>query len=123
VFATYTRAGAKQNFEPPAVEKHGSRFTAKRLIAVGTVVVQGEAVGSLYLESDLEAVRAQLVRNIATLVRVLLISIIAAYQLGSRLQQTISGPVLELARTAFAVTLENDYTTLAGAPSQALRSA
>jgi two-component system, sensor histidine kinase and response regulator len=41
---------------------------------------------------------------------VLLISIFAAYQLGSRLQQAISGPVLELARTAFAVTMENDYT-------------
>ena len=110
VFATYTRAGAGQNFEPPAVEKDGSRFTSERLIAFGTVVVQGEAVGSLYLESDLEAVRAHLLRNIATLVGVLLISIIAAYQLGSRLQQTISGPVLELARTAFAVTMENDYT-------------
>jgi len=110
VFATYTRAGAGQNFKPPAVEKDGSRFTAERLIAFGTVVVQGEVVGSLYLESDLEAVRAHLLRTIATLVGVLLISIIAAYQLGSRLQQAISGPVLELARTAFAVTMENDYT-------------
>ena len=110
VFATYARAGEEQSFVAPAVEKDGSRFTADRLIAFERVQVKGEDVGSLYLESDLEAVRAHLLRNVAALAAVLLISIFAAYLLGSRLQQTISGPVLELARTAFAVTMENDYT-------------
>jgi PAS domain S-box-containing protein len=110
VFATYTRSGAAESFEPPAVERDGSRFTVDRLIAFQKVQVRDEAVGSLYLESDLQAVRAHFLRNIAALFAVLLISVFAAYLLGSRLQQTISGPVLELARTAFAVTMENDYT-------------
>ena len=110
MFAAYSRAGAGKDFVPPAVEKEGSRFTADRLLAFESVQVQGETVGFVYLESDLEAVRAHLLRNMAMLVAVLLISIFAAYLLGSRLQQTISGPVLELARTAFAVTMENDYT-------------
>jgi two-component system sensor histidine kinase/response regulator len=110
VFATYSRADADKNFAPPPAEKNGSRFTEDRLLAFENVEVQGEAVGSIYLESDLEGVRAHMMRNAVTLVAVLLISIFAAYLLGSRLQQTISGPVLELARTAFAVTMENDYT-------------
>ncbi len=110
VFTTYSRADVAKDFQAPAVEEEGSRFTADRLLAFESVQVQGETVGYVYLESDLAAVRAHLLRNIAMLVAVLLISIFAAYLLGSRLQQTISGPVLELARTAFAVTMENDYT-------------
>jgi two-component system, sensor histidine kinase and response regulator len=110
VFATYSRPGSQKDFDPPPVGKEGSRFTADRLLAFEKVSVQGESMGSVYLESDLEEVRAHLLRNAAMLVGVLLISIFGAYLLGLRLQQAISGPVLELARTAFAVTMENDYT-------------
>jgi PAS domain S-box-containing protein len=75
-------------------------------------------VGSVYLESDLEEARAHALGNIAALGAVLLISIFAAYLLGLRLQQSISGPVLELARTALAVTIRNDYTIRARKTTQ-----
>ena len=117
-FATYSRSGSGKDFQPPAAEPGGSRFTSGRLIAFQKVTVQEESVGTLYLESDLEGARAHLMRNIAAMAAVLLISIIAAYLLGSRLQETISGPVLELARTAFAVTMENDYTIRAQKTTQ-----
>ena len=111
VFATYTRAGCgiKISRRPPW-RKTAAASREDRLLAFGKVVVQrrsgGFALPGIGSRSRARAYAAQH-RHARG---VLLISIIAAYQLGSRLQQTISGPVLELARTAFAVTMENDYT-------------
>jgi PAS domain S-box-containing protein len=118
VLAVYSRAGSPGDFNPLAVENDNSRFTANRLVASERVLVQGESVGSVYLESDLEEARAHALGNIAALGAVLMISIFAAYLLGLRLQQSISAPVLELARTALAVTINNDYAIRAKKTTQ-----
>ncbi len=49
---------------------------------------------------------------------VILISFITAYFLASRLQRAISGPIVELTRAAFAVSVEKDYSIRATKTSE-----
>ncbi|MFZ0636057.1 MAG: response regulator [Candidatus Acidiferrales bacterium] len=109
VFASFSRAGSEASFHPPASPPDRSGFTENRLILTEPVSLERETVGTIYLECDITKLHERLLRFIGIVAIVLLISSLAAYLLAVQLQRTISEPVLELARTAYAVTIEKDY--------------
>jgi signal transduction histidine kinase/ActR/RegA family two-component response regulator len=114
LFAQYP-ANAPVASLPPAPQADGYRFERGRLIGYAPVVqVQGsQRLGTLYLESDMEAMyeRFRLYGGIAILV--VAGSSIVAYMLSRKLQRQISRPILALAETAQAVSDRREYSVRA----------
>ncbi len=114
VFSRYPTDAPDDAF-PAAPLSDGYRFVAGHLVGFTPVVqVKGsERFGTLYLSSDMEAMyeRLRLYGGLALLV--VLIAAVVAYALSRILQRQISHPILELAQTARAVSVQRDYSVRA----------
>ena len=110
VLAVYSRATGNIEFTPPPVETDGARFAAGKIVAFHTVELDGKSAGTIYLESDLSTIVAHEEGLAAMVGFALLVSLVLAVLVGSRLQSSISVPILELARTAFAIAVDKDYS-------------
>jgi signal transduction histidine kinase/DNA-binding response OmpR family regulator len=108
-FTFYRRAGLSPEFVAPPAEPDGSRFTSDRLILFHRIVLYDQAVGTIYLESDLEEIHTRLARFAGIVALVLVGTSLLAFLLSSRLQGVISTPILALAETARIVSTEKDY--------------
>jgi two-component system, sensor histidine kinase and response regulator len=118
VFARYARPGADPNFTPPVRGSTGTSFTLRRVILFQPILLGHEEIGAIYLKSDLGALYARAQRFAIIVLLVILTSFLTAYFLASRLQHVISQPILELARTAAAVSLKKDYSLRAAKSSE-----
>ena len=118
VLAKYTRAGSKQIFSPPAPLSDSSSIVSRHMILFRQIRLEGELVGTIYLDSDLNELYGRTLHFAGIIAVVILASFISAYLLASRLQRVISEPILELARTAFAVSVDRDYSLRAKKTSQ-----
>ncbi len=100
---------------PAAPQADGYRFADGSLIGFAPVVQvkAGQRLGTLYLQSDLEAMyeRLRLYGGVAVLV--VAFASLVAYTLSRKLQQRISRPILALAETARAVSDRQDYAVRA----------
>ena len=120
VLATYQRTagstgsrqtGSRQTGVPPsAPDEEGTRFGEGHLVLVKRVTLGGQTIGTIYLQSDLSELTAFRRESIFALALMVLLSSIVAYVLSSRVQKVISGPIFELARTARAITEDEDYS-------------
>jgi two-component system, sensor histidine kinase and response regulator len=118
VLAKYTRAGSKQVFSPPTPLSDSSSIVSGHMILFRQIRLEGELVGTIYLDSDLNELYGRTLHFAGIIAVVILASFISAYLLASRLQRVISEPILELARTAFAVSVDKDYSLRAKKTSQ-----
>ena len=118
LFARYSRPGSSANFSSPKSVPGLSSFDPGHLVVSRQIRLDGEAIGTIYLESDLGELYARAARYAEITVFVILISFITAYFLASRLQRAISGPIIELTRTALAVSVEKDYSIRATKTSE-----
>ncbi|HXT72621.1 MAG TPA: response regulator [Candidatus Angelobacter sp.] len=110
VLAVYSRVPGNIKFIPPPIQADGARFAAGKIVAFHTVELDGKPVGAVYLESDLTVIVEREEGLAAMAGFALLISLLLAVLVGSRLQSSISEPILELARTAFAIAVDKDYS-------------
>lgn len=83
----------------PDHEPDGSRFEAGRLRLFQHVTFRGQPVGSIYLEANLEEASGREARFAGILGLVLLLSSGLAFLLSSKLQESVSRPVLHLMET------------------------
>ncbi len=88
----------------------GYTFWHDHLDLFQNIVLDGEIVGSIYIQYDLKELDAHINRYFSIGLVVLLISLVAAYILSSKLQRLISDPILELARTMKMVSHEKNYS-------------
>ncbi|HYW43824.1 MAG TPA: ATP-binding protein [Bryobacteraceae bacterium] len=109
VFATYVRADQQEPPAPPGPNKARSAFEDGRLIVVRPVEIEGQAIGWIYLESDLRDLYERVRSLVYISFGVLFLSGVVAYLLAARLQRFFSGPVIHLAQTAKAVTVLKNY--------------
>jgi two-component system, sensor histidine kinase len=109
LFAQYRAAGASGAGVLSQAGEERTSFEKGRLIAVRGVDLAGQPIGTVYLESDLQPLWRRLARTGPTAALVMLVSILVAYLLASRLERLISGPVIHLAQTAKTVTVLRDY--------------
>jgi signal transduction histidine kinase len=88
---------------------HGSN------LAVYMPVVEGDnnRLGTLYLESDRQAIFDRLWRYAGLALLVMLVSLLVAYLLSAALQGQISRPILAMAQTARAIAIRGDYSVRA----------
>jgi signal transduction histidine kinase/ActR/RegA family two-component response regulator len=95
---------------PQARTTDGYEFSNNRLHLFANPVVGGDRIGTLYVRTDLEQLRAHIRDHAIIVAGLLLISLAVAYLLSARLQAVVSEPVGSLARTASRVSSEGDYS-------------
>src|SRR2546427_519440 len=79
IFAQYTRPGKGSASIPLRAEKGGSRFERERLILFHPVLLEGETIGTVYLQSDLGEMHDRLWRFAGIVGLVVLASRFLAY--------------------------------------------
>jgi signal transduction histidine kinase/CheY-like chemotaxis protein len=111
-FAQYARDGESPG-QAPSVSGRGHRFEGDRLLVFEPVTFNDNTVGTIYLESDTEEIRAR-VRDYATILAVLLPSLfVVAFILSSLAQRVVSRPIVDLDRVARTVSGRRDFTVRA----------
>ncbi len=113
VFATYPR-GLPRARLPVRPGASGYVFGHGRLAGFQPVAQDSQRLGTLFVESDLDAMYARL--RLYALIAALVIgaSLPLAYLISRRLQHRLVHPILALADTARAVSDRHDYTVRAG---------
>ncbi len=101
------RSGVAPSIEPPATPT--ARFEPDRLIVHQPVVLSGEVLGSVYVESDLEALTEIWQTRLRTTAAVVAVALLVAFFVSSRIQSLISAPLLTLAGTVKTVSVKKDF--------------
>ncbi len=108
IFAAYSRNDADIHFIK--FQQNGYSFANKSLTVFKPVVLDGETVGTVCLQSGLNSVYRMLTRSVSTTISVLLMVSLLAYLVSSRFQKIISSPILSLANVAKAISGRKDYS-------------
>lgn len=109
LFAQWEKPGAHPDV-PRRPGPEGHVFGSGSLVLFEPVVLDGETIGAVYLESSLSEIWQRLRIRALTIAAVFLVAALAALALSSGLQGLISKPVLHLADTARGVSERNDYS-------------
>jgi signal transduction histidine kinase/DNA-binding response OmpR family regulator len=117
VFAAYFRPDIAPGAVPVPSAIYLTRFESGRLICFQPVVLDGQRIGTVYLESDLRDLRSLLLGFLGNAGVILLISGLLAFLLASWLQGFISRPVLALVDVMKKVTGEKNYAVRAAKQS------
>ncbi|MBI4548187.1 MAG: PAS domain S-box protein [Ignavibacteriae bacterium] len=110
VFATYFRDSATTGQIPPAPQEESVQFNKNYLTLSLPIFLNGERIGAVYIQSDLEEMYSAMKQYIVIILGVLLLSSFTALFLSSKLQRVISGPILHLAQLARRISSERNYT-------------
>ncbi len=112
VFALYERKNAK-GFNAPTVQENGHHFETYRLLIFQDINFNGQTVGKVFIESDLERINQLILEYVVIIFAILSITSLLAFFLTTRLQSLISRPILHLVETTNAVSKGNDYAVRA----------
>ena len=118
VLAKYARLDSDPDFTAPARRSTGIEFNPREVTLFQPIQLAGEEIGTIYLKSDLGELYARAGRFAEIVLIVMLATFVTAFLLAARLQRVISTPVLELARTASAVSERKDYSLRATKSSE-----
>jgi signal transduction histidine kinase len=113
VFAHYPQDANEEVF-PRYKNEFGYYFQESHLVGFEPVVQGERRLGTLFLKSDTRAIYDRLLLYGLIAVIVIALSLLLTYFLSQRLQTQISGPILQLAETAKAVSDRKDYSVRAG---------
>ena len=108
-FARYRR-DLNADLAPPPPHPPGAYFEGDSLLAFRDIFdKEGQKLGTVFVQSDMEELRLRLRRYLGILGVVLVGSLLAAFLLASGLQRLVSGPILHLAGVQERVSREKDY--------------
>ena len=110
VFASYSRDAADGGFSPPQARDERTTMVGRDMELFHPITLNGELIGTIFLEADLADLRQRLARFLQIDFLVLLGSLAVAFMLSSWLQRVISGPIQELADTASSVSANENYS-------------
>src|SRR5438093_1956572 len=109
LFAAYVREGWRST-PPPRPGPDGCRFENGYLILLQPIGLGGKRIATLYIQSDLEAMRARFRSYAWIVLLVLLTSVLAAFVVSRILQRRITYPIGKLAETIRGVAHKKDYS-------------
>jgi PAS domain S-box-containing protein len=110
VLATYP-AQSGRDMTPPKPLPDECRYTGlSKLEIFRQIVDQGEPVGTLYLRADTKDLRHQLLGYAKIIAAVVVLALAVSLVLATRLQRSISGPILQLASAALNISVNGDYS-------------
>jgi signal transduction histidine kinase/ActR/RegA family two-component response regulator len=110
IFASYVRSNINKSSlpgNPPPI--NGIRFQKNYLEAFHGVSLDGEPVGTLFLQSDMSQWSSRAKRYATLLVMFMLMSGLLALAIASKLQGLISQPILRLEDTMRMVSVKRNY--------------
>jgi signal transduction histidine kinase/CheY-like chemotaxis protein len=111
-FATYFRKGATQT-PAPRMQRDAAWFELNRLKLYRTIGLDRQAIGAVYLESDIGELRQRLGSFSWMLLAILMGTFVFAYGFSARLQRIVSEPIAHIAATAKVVSSRKDYSVRA----------
>jgi signal transduction histidine kinase/CheY-like chemotaxis protein len=106
----YRRADLAPSTVPALSRKEGGYFEDGKLRIYRFVLRDGEILGTIFIQSDMEELRDRLANYARVAVIVGLASLLAALLLGSQLQKVISRPIRHLAEVEMRVSREKDFS-------------
>jgi signal transduction histidine kinase/CheY-like chemotaxis protein len=110
IFAHYFRGNAAlPGFLPSQLQEKGSRFEGGYLEVFQDVTLNGEHVGTLFLQSDMRQWSIRARRYASILIIFVLVSGLFAFLVSSKLQGLISRPILHLEDTMRMVSANKNY--------------
>lgn len=108
MFASYVRSS---NLVPGSCGGGAvTSFTAGHLTIANLIILDGQKIGTIHLSSDLDELASLIWRYLVITGSILCGSLLLAYLIGYKLQGLISGPILELVKTARYVSESKDYS-------------
>jgi PAS domain S-box-containing protein len=113
LFASYANPAATDPVFPVRPDRDGYRFGWANLALYQPVTIDKRRLGTLYLQSDLGAMYERFTRYAAIVLGVITLAGLVAFRLATRLRRHLTEPLLALARTAKAVSEQQDYSTRA----------
>jgi two-component system, sensor histidine kinase and response regulator len=108
-FAVYLRAWAASAGSTPALGPATIGTSWNRIAVIRPILLDGETLGTVYLEADRAEQHARIRRLAEIVALVLVAATLIAFYIASKLQKMISGPILLLAETARAVSTDKNY--------------
>jgi signal transduction histidine kinase/DNA-binding response OmpR family regulator len=108
-FADFARAGGVPDLPARAPGAERASWSSDRLKLSRRILLDGQPVGTLYLESDLLEMRSRTTRFMGISALILMGSTMLAFLLSGWLQGVISEPLLRLSGTARGVSVEKNY--------------
>jgi methyl-accepting chemotaxis protein len=109
LFALYPgKGGREQVSKSPPPEGH--QFTADQLALTRFIILHDEKIGTITIRANLEQIRALLLKYALASAAILVLSLLAAFPLMTRLQSTVTKPVTELVQLMERVTQDKDYS-------------
>jgi len=97
------------NWALPPIGTDKSRFERNRLILFKPVLLDGQRIGTVYLQSSLEELNQRLKQFAILVAGILPMTCWIAFLVFSRLQGSITGPIANLAATAKSVSLSKNF--------------
>jgi signal transduction histidine kinase/CheY-like chemotaxis protein len=108
-FAKYVRDGRGEDLAPSEAAQEGHRYRGDRLVLSRPIIFDGEKIGSITIQYDLQGVNDRLRRYAGIAIMVLIAATLVAFFVSSKLQSVIATPILDLAQTAKVVSVQKDY--------------
>jgi len=118
VFAKYFRKDVKGDLLPPKPQENGHHFGIDHLTLFQRIVLDGETIGTIYIQSDLKELYSRLIWYGSIVIIVMVASLLFAFLLLSKLQQAITKPILDLVRLMRTISQGKDYSVRAVIHSQ-----
>jgi PAS domain S-box-containing protein len=116
-FATYVRPGFEDTIVPLGPEIREAEFTRGSLRLFRDIVLRGDRLGAIFVETSLSTMYARLFRYAGIITTVTLVLSAVVLFLSIRIKRFISDPILALAAAARRVTEENDFRSRASVTS------
>ena len=113
VFAEYRRDHTGSAPPLPALEGAGYRITPGAVQIQRMILLEGGVIGSVCLQANLDALYARLYQYAWIALVVFVTSSFVAFLLSTQLQRVLSGPILELLKTARTVAVDKNYSARA----------
>jgi len=110
VFAEYRSDGMKEDVLPPPPRENSHRFGINHLSLFHHIVFDKDTIGTIYIQSDLKELYSRLKWDVGVAIIVMFVSLSVAFLLLSKLQQSITGPVLDLVRLMQLISKEKSYS-------------
>ena len=110
LFAKYTMPAFKDFVFPAQAESNTHYFGSGSLEVFKDIVVDGKKIGTVYVRSNLERIRARTQKYAGISVLVVIVCGLGAFVLAKRLQRFVSDPIQHLYGTAKTISVEKNYS-------------
>ncbi|HMK49961.1 MAG TPA: CHASE sensor domain-containing protein, partial [Thermodesulfovibrionales bacterium] len=118
VFARYQRYTVKGTFSAPAPETDHHYLGYDHLDLFHSITFQGKKIGTLYVRSDVRELYLRLLWFAAAILVIMALSLLLSLRLSSKLQKTITTPVLDLMDVMNTISRDGNYSLRASVHSR-----